>query len=334
MMAALPQIDANGPGLVDACGRTIDHLRVSVTSACELRCIYCRPQVRIAHEDQELSDQQRLELIRFLHERYGLAQVRITGGEPLLYPRLVSLVAALHRTVPDVGIAMTTNGRRLPACATALRSAGLQRLNISLDALDAQRYRQITGGSLEDALAGIAAARSAGFPPPKINTVVLRGVNERELVALTEWSYSQGSEIRFLEAMPIGAAAEVNRRGFVPGAEVLDRLSESFNLTPIQRRLGETAQRYHAVGKNGAGYLGLIAPISEPFCNCCRRIRLTADGRLFPCLLDSQFVDLHCVWHNGKLCRETAAALIEAAAAIKQPEGPQRQTAAMVTLGG
>lgn len=333
-MAAFPRIKPDRPGLIDACGRRIDHLRVSVTSACDLCCVYCRPDVRVAPARRGLTDEQRIELIRFLHETYGLAQVRVTGGEPLLHPGLVSFVAGLRHALPGVQVALTTNGRRLAEFAPALRAAGLERLNVSLDSLDPRRYRRITGGDLGRTLAGIEAATAAGFPPPRINTVVLRDVNERELVPLAEWALLRGSEIRYLEAMPIGPAQKGNRRGFVSMAEVHGRLQADFKLTPIPRVSGETARRYRAEGRNCAGHIGLIAPLSEPFCAHCRRMRLTADGKLYACLLDSRSVDLRSLWRAGALCRDAAAARIATAASSKRAEGRQRQPAAMTAIGG
>ncbi|MCP4249719.1 MAG: radical SAM protein, partial [bacterium] len=264
--------------LIDGCGRRVDHLRISVTSQCDLRCIYCQP-----HDDGDaaglLTDAQRLDFIRFLHERYGLFHLRVTGGEPLLYRPLVSFIASVRAALPDLTMALTTNARLLPELGVPLRQAGLNRLNVSLDSLDTERYRKITGGALEDLLAGLGAATAAGFDPPRLNAVVLKGVNEDEIVPLARWAMARGSEIRYLEAMPIGPAARTNQRGFVPAVEIRARLAEVFELIPIIRTHGETAQRYRAVADDCSGVVGIISPISEPFCGQCRRIRLTADGR-------------------------------------------------------
>ncbi len=321
--------------LIDGCGRRIDHLRLSVNDDCDLHCVYCRPQKpAVSSKDRTtLSDAQRIELVRFLHDRYGLSHVRITGGEPLLYRNVIPLVGALRAAFPDLSLAMTTNGRLLYRRSFDLYHAGLSRLNVSVDSLRPQRYFEITNGRLDDVLAGLDAATVVGFSPPKINTVVLRGLNDDEVVELARWALSRGSELRFLEAMPIGPAADVNRRGFVAAEEVRQRLAEHLHLTPLARSLGETAVRYRVEGDGCAGVLGFISPVSDPFCTSCRRLRVTSQGRLFPCLLDDRSVDLSGAWRDGVLRTSVAEQLIGDAVADKQPEG-HRQATDMVSLGG
>jgi len=321
--------------LMDGCGRRIDHLRLSVTSDCNLRCAYCRPapSARVA-VSPVLSDCQRLELVRWLYDRFGLRQIRLTGGEPLLHPSIDSLIAAIRGAAPELSVAMTTNGCLLSRSAVRLRAAGLDRLNISLDTLDARRYRDLTGGNLADVLAGIDAACDAGFAPPRINTVVLRGINESELPELARWAFLSGYEIRFLEAMPIGPAAEFNRAHFVSTVEIRRSLGACFELAPLPRAAGDTAARYRARNGSSAGVLGIIAPISESFCGQCRRIRVTADGMLYPCLLDSRCVDLRPAWANGAFDESAAAERVRTAIAGKRPVGPARQATAMISLGG
>lgn len=321
--------------LVDGCGRMIDHLRLSVTSACDLRCVYCRPNGHPSHRSSNgsLDDEQRLEFVRFVHERYGLAQVRITGGEPLLYRAVVRLVAEIRRTLPDVELAMTTNGRLLYNKGFDLFHAGLDRLNISLDSLQPERYRRITGGDIGDVLNGIESAMFVGFRALRINTVVLRGVNDGEITDLAAWALSRRLEIRFLEAMPIGPAAELNRRAFVSGAEVRAVLAKRFQLEPLPCKPGETARRFRATCRGVEGVIGLIAPVTEPFCGACRRMRLTADGILYPCLLDNRSVDMRPAWSNGSLSVGKADVLIRSAVAAKGAHGSTQATQ-MVRLGG
>jgi len=321
--------------LIDGCGRRIDHLRLSVTSACNLRCAYCRPAVtpRVA-PGSTLSDRLRFELVTWLCDRFGLRQLRLTGGEPLLHRSIESLIAAIRDAAPNLSIAMTTNGCLLSHSAARLRAAGLDRLNISLDTLDDRSYRDLTGGDLADVLSGIDAAHAAGFPPPRINTVVLRGVNEDHLTPLARWALAQGMEIRFLEAMQIGPAADFNHARFVPAAEIRRSLQQTFTLNPLPRAAGETAVRYHARNCAVAGTIGIIAPISESFCGQCRRIRVTADGRLYPCLLDSRSVDLSSAWSDERLDTDIAEHLLDSAVKTKRPIGSFGQAAAMVTLGG
>lgn len=326
---------ATAAGLIDGCGRWIDHLRLSVTPDCDLRCIYCRPGTMAAPSvgDCGLSDAQRVTLVRFFHERFGLKQLRLTGGEPLIYDGLIPLVAALRETMPDLTIALTTNGQQLYHKGFELREAGLDRINVSVDSLDPVRYRKVTGGRLDMVLAGLESAEAVGFPAPKINTVVLRGVNDAQLVDLTRWSLDRGLEIRFLEAMPIGPAATVNRRAFVSAARIRELLTRQFTLKPMPHEQGSTAKRYHVAGNGQHGVIGIIAPVTEPFCADCRRIRLTSDGRLFPCLLDDRSVDMTPAWGGGEFNPEQAARLIRSAALAKQPQG-HMQSAGMVTLGG
>jgi len=321
--------------LTDAFGRRIDHLRLSVTSACDLRCVYCRPNARSVHDHRrgDLTDGQRIDFIRYLHERHGLSQVRLTGGEPLLYPRLPQLIASIRKACPELTLAVTTNGRLLVRNAEALRNAGLDRLNVSLDSLDAARYQCITGGRLSDVLQGLDVACEAGFPPPKINTVVLRDLNDADVSSIAKWAIARGSEIRFLEAMPIGPAGAFNKQHFVSAADVRRRLSADFDLSPLPSPPGSTATRYRATAGMLNGIIATIAPVSEPFCSSCRRIRLTADGRLFPCLLGQFNVDIRSALDNG---RWDAQALTErlGTAVRSKPERGSVQPVQMIQLGG
>lgn len=320
--------------LIDGHARVIDHLRLSLTSACNLHCLYCRPQAAARHGSRDLSDDQRLDLIRFLHDSYGLAQLRLTGGEPLLHRSLVTLIARIRCTFPALAIAMTTNGGQLKSMAAALRRAGLDRLNISLDSMDPATYRTLTGGQLAPVLDGIDAAVAAGFPPPRLNAVVLAGINDHQLPGMVTWAVQRGLELRLLEAMPIGPAASFNREHYVPARRFKDILQQQVELTPLPRRSGETATRFAV--RTGAlrGTIGIIAPVSESFCGQCRRIRITADGRLFPCLLDSRFVEIAPCWGETGFLPDEAHDRIAHAVAGKRAAGPLKQHTAMVALGG
>ena len=319
--------------LIDGHGRRIYHLRLSVTSACNLRCVYCKPRAEEGGARQ-LTDRNRVELVGHLYERYGLNQVRVTGGEALLYPRLLELIASIRETAPDMALAMTTNAQGLADQAIALRQVGLNRLNISIDTLDPGRYRAITGGELRPVLEGIEAAIAAGFAPPKLNSVVLRGENDTEIAKLAAWAFERGCEMRFLEAMPIGPAADVNRRLFVSADEIEARLREQFTLVPLRVELGATALRFTAEGSTGRGTVGVIAPMTKPFCGSCGRVRLTAHGRLYPCLLDHRFADLRPAWGEGRFDAQFADSLIRTVVEQKKLQGPNVQSAAMVSLGG
>lgn len=319
--------------LIDSHGRRIHHLRLSVISACNLRCIYCKPKAD-GGGTRRLTDKHRIDFVRFLYKRYGLTQVRITGGEPLLYPRLLELIAALRKIAPDLRLTMTTNAQGLAHRAASLRDAGLDRLNISIDSLDPERYRALTGGDLQPVLEGIDAAIEAAFPPPKLNSVVLRGENDNEMSNLAAWAFERGCEMRFLEAMPIGPAAEINCQLFVSADEIQARLADDFELTPLGIEHGATAMRFRCTGRRGSGVIGLIAPMSRPFCGGCGRVRLTADGKLYPCLLDSRFADLRPAWRSGGFDPELADVLVRGVVHEKKAQGPRRQPTAMVALGG
>ncbi|MGB0717563.1 MAG: GTP 3',8-cyclase MoaA [Phycisphaerae bacterium] len=325
--------------LADGHGRRIRHMRLSVISTCDLRCSYCRPadlpqtSNTQASRTTELSDQQRLMLVAALVAQYGLEQVRITGGEPLLYRNVVSLVEGIRGIAPHLDLAMTTHGKLLDRKAAALRQAGLSRINISIDSLRADVYNQLTGGNLEDTLRGIDAASDAGFFPVKLNTVVLKGINDNELANIVTWAIERDHEVRFLEAMPIGPAAAFNQDHFVPVADMRRRLERDFSMEPIAAPVGSTARRFRvqANGKNGT--IGFVSPVSEPFCGSCGRIRVTADGTLYPCLLDSRSANLQkCLdgeaWNLMTLDKTLRSAMGQKAAA------GTIQSTSMVTIGG
>lgn len=320
--------------ITDTHGRTIDHLRLSITSACNLRCLYCRPGACPPSCRASLTDDQRLDLVRHLYSYRGLRQLRLTGGEPLLHGSIVDLVARIRHIAPDLSLAMTTNGLRLAEMARGLRNAGLDRLNVSLDTIDPARYRALTGGCVDDVIRGLFAALDAGFPPPRINTVVLRGHNDDSPAALVEWAIDHGFEIRFLEAMPIGKAAGFNRSHFVPEQRILRQIESRYLLRQLPSTSGETAARFVASNVRHSGVIGIIAPVSNPFCGQCRRMRVTADGLLFPCLLDSRHIDLSRCWEWQSLDTHLADCLIDAAIGEKGRAGSLEQRTSMIKLGG
>lgn len=229
---------------------------------------------------------------------------------------------------------MTTNGWRLKSLAAGLRAAGLDRLNISLDSIDPGVYRTLTGGELAPVLDGINAAMAAGFPPPRLNAVVLSGVNDHLLPEMVSWAIQRGMELRFLEAMPIGPAADFNRSHFVPAGRIKDILKNRYSLVALPRRPGETAARFAVRGESIVGTIGIIAPVSEAFCGQCRRIRITADGKLFPCLLDARFVDLSSCWDDAGFQAGKADDLMIDAVSGKRSSGVMRQDTSMIALGG
>ena len=270
-------------------------LRVSVTDRCDERCLYCRPPegVALVSHEEVLRLEEILHFVRFVRDRFGLALVRLTGGEPLLRRGLADLVRGLDGLgLPD--LAMTTNGQRLAEMARPLRRAGLRRVNVSLDSLDPDTYRRLTrGGDLARTLRGIAAARDAGLAPVKLNTVVLRRINDEEVAALARFGLEQGCEVRFLELMPIGEAAPRHARWFVSSAEVRRRVAGTMHLEPLAEEPGSSSRTFLARGQDGrTGRVGFVSPCSEPFCDGCRRLRLTTTGRLLGCLGQRRGVDV------------------------------------------
>lgn len=265
--------------MLDGEGRLIEYLRLSVTDRCNCRCTYCMPAggvPMLGHKDI-LSFEELTEVVGACAQ-LGVHKVRLTGGEPLVRRGLPELVRMI-RAVPGVEeLAMTTNATLLAPVAAELHHAGLDRLNVSLDTLDAARYAELTrGGSLEDALAGLAAARDAGFSRTKVNCVLMGGVNDADVPRLAELARTEPIDVRFIELMPMGPCAGWPKARFVPAETVLEAVP---GLQPLHR--DGVAELWHAPGWEGN--VGLIRPMSHRFCDGCSRIRVTADGRLKPCL--------------------------------------------------
>ena len=266
--------------MTDPFGRTIDYLRLSVTELCQLRCVYCMPPEGVCKRGHgEICSLEELTAIAAACVELGVKKIRLTGGEPLVRKGVLSLVEKLNALRPHglEELCMTTNGILLPELAAPLRAAGLDRLNISLDSLRPERYRALTrGGELKRVLEGIAAAEAAGFRELRINAVLLGGVNEDELRDLALLARDKPRSVRFIELMPIGPAAGLGE-AFLPAERVLEANPE------LQARDVRGVARYYSA-TGWAGTVGLIAPMSRAFCGDCSRIRVTADGRLKPCL--------------------------------------------------
>ena len=282
----------------DQRGRLLHDLRISVIDRCNFRCPYCMPEDKFAQDYVFLSKDERLrfeEIVRLARAfvANGVRKLRLTGGEPLLrreLPLLVSMLAAIEG-VED--IAMTTNGVLLPKFAQALRDAGLQRLTVSLDTLDADTFRRLSGGRGEvaEVLAGIEAAERAGFGQIKLNSVVMRGINDDHVTALVERFRGSGHIVRFIEYMDVGTVNHWRGDLVVPSAELIARIGERWPLEPVDPNYrGEVAERYRFV--DGGGEVGFISSVSHPFCGDCTRARLSADGRLYTCLFAANGFDL------------------------------------------
>ena len=285
--------------LIDPHGRRINYLRLSVTDRCDLRCSYCRPQGCVGGtEDGELLSDEQLLLIASTSVRLGIEKVRVTGGEPLVRNGITSLLSRLA-AIPGLSkLVLTTNGLRLKEKAAALREAGVESLNISIDSLRPDRFARITGGGdLRRVLSGIESAQMYGFSHIKLNVVVMRGINEDEVEEFAALTIDGSIRVRFIEYMP--AAAGVRTRGItVPGEEILDRLSRRYRLLPMEREeLGGPARYYRIEG--GAGAIGVITPISCHFCDDCNRIRVTAKGVAKGCLFSRQDLDLKPFLRKG-----------------------------------
>ena len=273
--------------MLDGCGRTIDYLRLSVTDLCNYRCRYCMPPEGVekrAHED--MLSLEELAEIAAAAVQCGVKKIRLTGGEPMVRRGLPDLCRML-RAIPGVEeLCLTTNGSLLPQMAAPLREAGVDRLNISLDTLRPDRFTAMTRlGTLQDVQAGIRAAEAAGFHDLKFDTVLIGGFNDDEIGDFVDLSREHPWEMRFIELMPMGPCAGWDKSCFLPAGTVLDRVPE---LEPIQAQ--GVARRYKLPGAKGT--VGLISPVSRDFCGSCRRIRVTADGRLKGCLHSREEIPL------------------------------------------
>jgi cyclic pyranopterin phosphate synthase len=320
--------------MIDGCGRIIDHLRLSLTDRCNLACRYCAPEHGALPRDR-LDAQLAYAIVHWLATRHGVRHVRLTGGEPLLHPHLIPLVERLSRLGDLHELTLTTNGQSLTQRAAALRAAGLDRVNVSLDTLDPQRFAQVTrGGNVQRTLAGIEAALAAGLTPVRINVVAQRGLNDHELADIAAWGLARGCTVRFLEVMPIGPLAHVMEQHLVGAAEILARLSARFQLRPISASTGQPAVDYAATGDDLRGVVGIIAPTTRPFCAQCRRLRVTARGQLVSCLHDDRRYDLTRWWDGRTLDSTGADTTLRTAVADKPAAGVAAQPACMRSLGG
>ncbi len=312
--------------LQDSHGRVMRDLRVSITDRCNFRCLYCLPETeeaanfyRTRHDALRNPQPVALTPIRYewkpkahllsfeeierlvrIAVGLGVEKIRVTGGEPLLRRDVPQLIAKLA-AIPGVrDLAMTTNGFLFARHAEALRTAGLRRVSFSMDSLDPVNFRKMTGrDGLAEVLAGIAQAQALGFAPVKVNAVVIRGLNDHELVPLAAFARERELSLRFIEFMPLDSGHAWKRDLVVPGREILARLRESFELLPVDQsgNPAETARRWKFAG--GRGEVGIIAPVTEPFCGHCNRLRVTADGKLRTCLFSVGEHDLKPLLRGG-----------------------------------
>ena len=327
--------------LKDSYGRVIDDLRISLTDRCNFRCVYCMPAEGLPWlpKREILTYEEILRLTRvFVH--LGVRTIRLTGGEPLMRQDIDVLIGGLARLDPGLDLSMTTNGFFLAEKAERLARAGLKRINVSLDSLQPERFEKMVrrdGQLVFKILEGMRVARSAGLAPIKVNCVVVRGYNEDELGDFVALGRAQDYQVRFIEFMPLDAQGEWSMKAVVPGAEILARIHAIHPLTPADGNGGEPATVYRFL--DGQGSIGVIASVTEPFCESCNRIRITADGQLRTCLFAVCEHDLKGLLRSGATDEELADFIIaavwkkEAGHKINQPDfvKPARS---MSSIGG
>jgi cyclic pyranopterin phosphate synthase len=307
---------------VDRFGRRHTDLRVSLTDHCNLRCSYCMPAEGLdwLPGPELLTDDELVRVVGLMVGRLGVRSVRLTGGEPLLRRGLPSLVQRLAALDPRPELSMTTNAVGLARLAQPLASAGLDRVNISLDTLQRGTFVALARRDrLGDTLAGVDAAVNAGLHPVKVNTVLMRGVNEDECTHLLDWALERGIELRFIEQMPLDAQRGWDREVMVTAADVLDRLARDHQLTPVADRGSAPAQRY--LVDDGPATVGVIASVTKPFCGSCDRLRLTADGQVRNCLFAHEESDLRSVLRGGGSDDDLLDAIVASVAAKRAGHG-------------
>jgi cyclic pyranopterin phosphate synthase len=331
---------SDSPKLVDGMGRTIVNLRISVTDRCNFRCTYCMPADNVEFMDRSnLLTFEEIHRVVTVVSKLGINRIRLTGGEPMMRKDLPTLIKMIDKVEGINDIAMTTNAYFLKDQAQSLLDAGLKRLNVSLDSLDPEKFRDVNRRDcLQAVLDGLDAARNVGFKSIKINAVAVRNFSETEIMGLIEMGRSDGFEVRFIEFMPLDADKVWERDKVLFGHEIIDLIKEKYELVPIDNSLeiGPASEYSFADGK---GKIGVITAVSNPFCDHCNRIRMTADGKLRTCLFSTDETDLKELIRSGAT-DATIAEAINQAVLVKEPghkinlEGFERPTRAMHAIGG
>lgn len=287
--------------LIDSYGRVHRDLRVSLTDRCSLRCTYCMP----FNFDKWLPSETLLtatELVKVIEIAIsqGIREVRLTGGEPLLRPDIVEIVSRINALENAPELSMTTNGVALAKVAKDLATAGLRRINISLDTLDWERFKRLTfRDRYDDVIEGINAAREAGLDPIKINTVLMRDINSDEALPLLKWALQENLNLRFIEQMPLDAGDAWTRGNLITADEIFNQLNSEYELTPVADRGSSPAEEFYVNG--GPATVGIIGSVTRSFCANCDRLRLTSDGQLRNCLFSNDETDLRSILRNGRL---------------------------------
>jgi len=306
-------------GISDSFQRPINYLRISVTDRCNLRCLYCMPREGISLVPHaNLLTYEEIDVVVRAAAEMGINKVRLSGGEPLIRLGLVNLIKMLSQIEGIEDISLTTNGTLLASQAAELKEAGLRRVNISLDSLKRQRFEDITGyDGLLEVLEGIEQAHRVGLEPVKVNVVVMRGINDDELVDFALLSKEEGWHVRFIELMPLNHKS-VKQLDFVSFDEMQQSLASLGQLEVCLPPIGEGPSKYYRL-PGAKGTVGFITPISEHFCFKCNRLRLTAQGKLLPCLLSDQEIDMREVLRKEASSQEVKRLLLEAIAS--KPQG-------------
>ncbi|MBL8148474.1 MAG: GTP 3',8-cyclase MoaA [Blastocatellia bacterium] len=295
----LPILGQNS--LKDSYGRAIRDLRISITDRCNFRCIYCMPETGVKWKQKsEILSYEELTFLTEVFVSLGITKIRVTGGEPLLRRGVVRFIESLAKIPGIEDLAMTTNAYFLPEFAEKLSKAGLKRVSISIDSLRPRSFELLTKvNALDRVLAGIEAARKYNLTPIKVNMVVMRGINDLEIVDFATFARKYGLVARYIEYMPLDGPGEWRREMVVSGKEIYEQINEHYPLVPLHpNHKSETARRY-GFADGTAGEIGIIAPVTEPFCGACSRIRLTADGQIRTCLFSLNEHNLRDLLRNG-----------------------------------
>jgi cyclic pyranopterin phosphate synthase len=307
--------------LKDSYGRRIRDLRLSLTDRCNFRCFYCLPhgEPPSAPKSSMLSFEE-IEYVSEIFVSLGIEKIRLTGGEPMLRRDIESITRKLARLKPPLcDLALTTNGYFLPERAESLKAAGMDRVTISLDSLKPDVFKRMTGVDvLERVMEGIRAAQRAGLTPIKINAVIVRGHNEEEVADFAGFAREWDVSMRFIEFMPLDSGHEWSREMVVPGREIYNRITERFPLVAVNTRRGSDTSTRYRFADGAPGEIGIIAPVTEPFCGACSRIRLTADGQIRTCLFSTVEHSLRDVVRSNAT-RDEVIEFIEAVVMKKEP---------------
>ena len=332
--------ETSRPKLIDGMGRTIVNLRISVTDRCNFRCTYCMPADNVEFMDRSnLLSFEEIQRVAQIVSRMGINRLRLTGGEPLMRKNLPVLIKMLNEVDGIDDIAMTTNAYFLKDQAQSLKDAGLKRLNVSLDALDPKKFRDVNRRDcLQSVLDGLDTARKVGFKSIKINAVAVRNFSETEIMSLIEMGRSDGFEIRFIEFMPLDSDKVWERDKVLFGHEIVNMIKDNYELVPIDNSLeiGPASEYNFADGK---GKIGIITAVSNPFCDHCNRIRMTADGKLRTCLFSTEETNLKELIRSGATDK-TIIETLKQAVLVKEPghkinlDDFERPTRAMHAIGG